>query len=180
MMQKFFLSIMFSLMVVSAGCSSDREFSDLRFQMDEARSKPGRRIEPVPKPKPYQPFSYSASVLRAPFSPLVEIKAKNTGNNVAAVAPDFDRRPQVLEDFSFDSLVMVGSINRPGDRLYVLIKDPEGGLHRVTAGQQKASYMGRNHGKIVGVSRQQLDVIEIVPDGNDGWVERPRIMVLEE
>jgi type IV pilus assembly protein PilP len=41
-------------------------------------------------------------------------------------------------------------------------------------------YLGRNHGKVVGIDESKVDVIEIVPDGEGGWLERPRSLALRE
>ncbi|MEJ2755668.1 MAG: pilus assembly protein PilP, partial [Gammaproteobacteria bacterium] len=41
------------------------------------------------------------------------------------------------------------------------------------------NYMGRNHGKILHVSPGKIDLVELVPDGQGGWVERPRTMTLK-
>ena len=78
-----------------------------------------------------------------------------------------------MEQFTFDSLVMVGTLSRSGTD-WSLIRDPEGGVHRVKVG----NYLGRNHGKIVEMTGNYVAVIEIVSDGNDGWVERPRTIKL--
>ncbi|MEC7728529.1 MAG: pilus assembly protein PilP, partial [Pseudomonadota bacterium] len=51
-----------------------------------------------------------------------------------------------------------------------------GGIHRVRTG----NYMGQNYGRIVGVSETRIELIEIVPNGRGGWVERPRSLTLEE
>ena len=65
---------------------------------------------------------------------------------------------------------------RPGGSLYALVQDPDSGLHRVKEG----NYVGRNFGKVTTITPNKLDVIEIVSDGQDGWVERPRTLVLRE
>ena len=91
---------------------------------------------------------------------------------VSSVKPDFNRVKQFLEQFSYDSLQMVGSLNL-GGTLWALVQDSEGGVHRVKEGD----YLGRNHGKIVSTLETQLSVIEIVPTGDeDSWMERPRTM----
>jgi len=41
-------------------------------------------------------------------------------------------------------------------------------------------YLGRNSGRIVAISDSQVDVVEIVPDGEGAWLERPRIISLKE
>ena len=35
-------------------------------------------------------------------------------------------------------------------------------------------YMGKNHGRVAAISEGRLDLIEIVPNGRGGWLERPR------
>ncbi|HBP68048.1 MAG TPA: pilus assembly protein PilP, partial [Alcanivorax sp.] len=57
-----------------------------------------------------------------------------------------------------------------------LIEDPTGSVTRVRVG----SYMGRNFGRVVEVSSDQIALVEIVPDGQDGWVERSRNISLAE
>jgi type IV pilus assembly protein PilP len=41
-------------------------------------------------------------------------------------------------------------------------------------------YLGRNHGKIMTIDESKIDVMEIVPDGEGGWLERPRTLPLKE
>jgi type IV pilus assembly protein PilP len=41
-------------------------------------------------------------------------------------------------------------------------------------------YLGRNDGRIVGISESAVQVIEIVPDGEGAWLERPRSISLKE
>jgi type IV pilus assembly protein PilP len=69
---------------------------------------------------------------------------------------------------------MVGTLERSSNK-WTLIKDPSGGVHRVSLG----NYLGRHHGKIVEMTDSYVGVIEIVSDGSeDGWVERPRTIKL--
>jgi type IV pilus assembly protein PilP len=49
-------------------------------------------------------------------------------------------------------------------------------VHRVKVGD----YLGRNHGRIVAIDEARVDVVEIVPDGEGGWLERPRSLALKE
>ena len=93
---------------------------------------------------------------------------------VAAIKPDENRAKEFLEQFTFDSLRMVGTLERGPDD-WTLIKDPRGGVHRVKVG----NFLGRNHGKVVDMTDTYVAVIEIVSDGTeDGWVERPRTIKL--
>lgn len=154
------------------GCGSN-DFGDLDAFMDEKRSRPGGVIAPIPAFKAYKAFSYSATSLRSPFDRPIEIREISQLQAVSTVEPDETRPREFLEQFTFDSLVMVGTLSRSGTD-WSLIRDPEGGVHRVKVG----NYLGRNHGKIVEMTGNYVAVIEIVSDGNDGWVERPRTIKL--
>ncbi len=159
-----------------AGCGGDSQFADLRAQMDEIKKRPKGNIEPPPEFKAYTSFAYSAAALRSPFSPPMDIELVEATEQRAAVKPDFDRPREALEEFGIDSLSMVGTLNKPGNTLYALVQDTNNGLHRVAVG----NHMGRNHGKVTAVTPQKIDVIEIVSDGQDGWIERPRTIALRE
>ncbi len=162
----FFLTLS-SLTLV--GCSSSDEFTDLDDFMNEKRARPGGVIAPIQPFKAYKVFSYSATTLRSPFDRPIEIREITQLQSVSAVQPDKERAKEFLEQFTFDSLSMVGSLSRSNTD-WTLIQDPEGGVHRVKLG----NFLGRNHGKIVEMTGIYVAVIEIVSDGNEGWVERPR------
>lgn len=38
--------------------------------------------------------------------------------------------------------------------------------------------MGVNHGRVVKITPTQIDLVEIIPDGREGYVERPRSLIL--
>ena len=93
----------------------------------------------------------------------------------AKVQPDLNRVKQFLEQFPIATLAMVGTLAQ-GDRLYALVRDGEGGVHRVQLGD----YMGTDYGRIQKIAESELELIEIVPDGTGGWVERARTVALGE
>jgi type IV pilus assembly protein PilP len=169
--QHLILLLMASLLLV--GCSSG-EFTDLDEFMAEKRARPGGVIAPIPPFKAYKVFSYSATTLRSPFDRPIEIREITQLQSVSTVKPNEDRAKEFLEQFTFDSLAMVGSLSRANVD-WTLIQDPEGGVHRVKVG----NFLGRNHGRIVEMTDVYIAVIEIVSDGNEGWVERPRTIRLE-
>lgn len=164
-----------AILLVAAGCSLDGSHSDLRQKMAAVKHKPKGQIEPIPTFTPYSPYVYSAAAQRSPFTrPVLESDQRLVGRRLD-VAPDTDRQRELLEGFNFDALSMVGTLSR-GGQLWALIDDGEGGIHRITIG----NFMGKNHGRVVNASASQLDVLEIVPDGTGGWIERPRALTLEE
>lgn len=170
-----FLMLLTATLLLSA-CAGDAQFDDLRTQMNDIKGKPKGRIEPAPEFKVYKAFSYSAAALRSPFEPPVDVELAALPEQRSSVKPDLNRPKEVLEQFGIDSLAMVGTLERPGQGLFALVRDPDQGLHRVRIG----NYMGRNFGKITSVTPAKVDVIEIVSDGQDGWIERPRTLVLRE
>ncbi|MEO0435874.1 MAG: pilus assembly protein PilP [Pseudomonadota bacterium] len=163
-----------ALAAVALAACSKRDFSDLDQYMTEKRSRPGGIIEPIPTFKAYEAFAYSATRLRSPFDRPIEVREITQLQAISAVKPDDNRAKEFLEQYTFDSLSMVGTLER-GLNNWALIKDPQGGIHRVQIG----NFLGRNHGKIVEMTETYLAVVEIVSDGtSDGWVERPRTIEL--
>lgn len=159
-----------------AGCGGDTQYQDIKAKMAEIKSRPKGRIEPPPEFKVYKAFSYSAAAMRSPFERPIEVELLAIPQRRSNVKPDFNRPKEVLEQYGIDSLAMVGTLMRPGGDLFALVQDPDSGLHRVKPG----NYVGRNFGKVTAITPNKLDVIEIVSDGQDGWVERPRTLVLRE
>ncbi|MBK6960767.1 MAG: pilus assembly protein PilP [Gammaproteobacteria bacterium] len=162
------------LTALLVGCGGDREFRDLQDFMAKTRAKPGGKIDPIPTFPPYEIFKYGAMALRSPFDAPATVAAESA-SGTPAVAPSQARAREVLENYDFASLSMVGSLYRDGAR-WSLIDDGAGQIHRVTLG----SYMGKNHGRIVSVNEDRTDVTETIPDGEGGWVERPRTLSLKE
>lgn len=158
-----------------SGCFGSNDTSDIQAFIDDVSSRPRGSIEPIPVFKPYQSFIYSASSLRSPFEqpvqtdPDVEIKTKGS-----SVKPDLDRPKEHLEFFTLSELAMVGTIQGKDRNLWALIKDGDGSIVRVKKGQ----HMGQNHGRVVNLSQTKISLIEIVPDGLGGWVERPKTIAL--
>jgi type IV pilus assembly protein PilP len=156
-----------------SGCGSD-SFADLDEFMAEKRSRPGGIIAPIPTFQAYEAFAYSATAMRSPFDRPVEVRDITQLQAISTVKPDESRAKEFLEQYTFDSLAMVGRLERGGQQ-WTLIRDPEGGVHRVQVGD----FLGRNHGKIVEMTDTYVAVVEIVSDGTqDGWVERPRTIEL--
>lgn len=163
-----------SLFLCVSGCVGGGDFSDLQGYMDEVRSRPQGAIEPLPKFQPYEAFTYGASALRSPFQPPVKIDLASQQKGSKDVKPDEARVKQFLEGFNIEAFEMVGTLANEGG-VFGLVRGA-GGVHRVKVGD----YLGRNHGKIQSVDEAKIDVVEIVPDGEGGWLERPRSITLKE
>lgn len=161
-------------LVLLTGCGASGDFDDLRAYMSEVRAKPKGTIEPLPAFLPYEAFTYRAASLRHPFQPPMKIDLTQRQKGSKDIRPDETRIKQFLEEFNIENFVMVGTLTNGGGK-YALIKGGDG-VHRVKVGD----YLGRNHGRIVEISEAEVDVLEIVPDGEGGWLERPRSLTLKE
>ncbi len=170
------MNFIFSFLVCAAlsGCVGGDDFSDLQAYMDEVRARPKGSIEPLPKFQPYEAFTYSASALRSPFQPPVKIDIARQQKGSKDIKPDETRVRQFLEGFNIETFEMVGTLANDGS-VFGLVRGA-GGVHRVKIGD----YLGRNYGRIVSVDEAKIEVVEIVPDGEGGWLERPRSITLKE
>lgn len=167
--------IVFISCFVLLGCDNHEGMSDLEEFKMATLNKPRDRIEPIPIFKPYEAFNYKAVSFRSPFeSSAIETKEMNLAleNNIK---PDLTRRKEYLEQFSLAQLRMMGSLQKEDGIFYALVRDGEGGIVRAKEGE----YMGQNHGRIVSLDEYQINLIEIVPSGIGGWVERPRTLTLD-
>jgi type IV pilus assembly protein PilP len=152
-----------------AGCSGD--LGDLSKQIADIRSRPGDRIEPLPEIKPYEAFVYGAASMRSPFVPSAPAGLDMT----TSLRPDVKRAREFLEQFPLDTLRMVGTLEQHG-RKYGLIQGKDGLVHRVLPGQ----YLGQNDGRITSITASKIALIQIVPDGVGGYIERPAAIALTE
>ncbi len=171
----FLLSV---LAVLLTGCGEG--LGDLQQFVAQIRAKPPGRIEPIPEFQPYQSFEYASHDLRDPFK-LVDFRRPEENpeeiNQLASgLRPDIDRVKEPLEDFPLDTLRLKGTIDDKDGVKWGLIFAPDNTIHRVIEG----NYMGQNHGRIISVSDQTIDLTEIVPDGLGNYIERSSAVALIE
>ena len=153
---------------LTACSSADDELS--RF-IEDTRKEPGGRVQPLPEVKPYETFVYASADKRSPFLP-----GGSGGNSGGAgLRPDSKRNREFLEQFSLDTLKMVGTL-KLGGRMYGLVQTKDGLVHRVSGG----NYLGQADGKITEVTPAKITLTEIVPDGLGGYMERPAALGLNE
>jgi len=166
-----------ALALALAGCSQD--MSDLKRFVARTKERPGGHVQPIPEFEPYKSFTYDPSKLRDPFEPqkgfaLTE-EQKQEKKQSKGLAPNTDRRREPLESYPLDSLKMVGTMSQDGKR-FGLVRDPDGTIHRVRPG----NHMGQNYGRITSVSNDKIQLVEIVPNGNGGWMKRDAALALSE
>jgi len=151
--------------VALAGCGSDMD--DLDEYINAVKARPGGRIDPLPEITPYEVFTYVADSegLRSPFVP--DLPQHNAASANSGTRPDPERSREFLEQFSLDTLRMVGTLVQ-GDTSYGLVQTSDGLIHRVVTG----NYMGQNDGRIVRITESEIQLVEIISDGIGGYIER--------
>lgn len=151
---------------IVAGCSGGQ--SDLQKWIADTKKKPGGRIQALPEVKPYETFVYGAGNLRSPFQPQGPGAAGQ-----ANLRPSSRRNREFLEGFSLDTLKMVGTF-KVGGSFFGLVQSKDGLVHKV----QPGNYLGQNDGKVTNISGGKISLVEIIPDGLGGYIERPASLAL--
>jgi type IV pilus assembly protein PilP len=165
--------ILGAAMVGLAACGGDMD--DLDQYINEVKSRPGGRIEPLPQIEPYEVFTYVADAegVRSPFIPDTPQVA--TSGVDGGIGPDPDRSREFLEGFPLDTLSMVGTLYI-GETMYGLVQTSDGLIHRVVPG----NYLGQNDGRIANISESEIELVEIISDGIGGYIERDAAISLSD
>jgi type IV pilus assembly protein PilP len=59
---------------------------------------------------------------------------------------------------------------------YGLVQSKDGLVHKV----QPGNYLGQNDGKVTDISASKISLVEIIPDGLGGYIERPASLALND
>lgn len=170
----FRLLFILSLAIGVAGCARN-DMGDLKQYVKEVKARKAGHIEPLPEIKQIETFAYVAADRRSPFRPVQQGEEQIPEAAEYGIAPDPNRRKEELENYSLDSLRMVGTLELT-EIMWGLIKTRDKTIHRVKAG----NYMGKNHGQITGISEGKIELTEIIPDGQRGYRERQASLALKE
>ena len=160
---------------LAGGCargvtSTPGDAPNLQRWVAEVKKRPAPALEPLPVMQQFETFEYAAQSLRDPFS-----NAFTDDSGGAGPRPDPNRRKQPLENFPLDSLDMVGTIGQ-GPSLVALVRAPDKVTYRVRPGM----YLGQSDGRVTSVSDNRIELVELVPDGAGGWLERPAAIAMAE
>lgn len=167
--RKIATGLLLAAIVVSLSACT-RGSRDLEAWVAEVKARPAPPLDPLPVMKQFETFEYAAQDLRDPFS---QPGADQGGEN--SLRPDPNRRKEVLEAFPLDSLDMVGTIGA-GESVIGLVMGPDRVTYRVRPG----NYMGLSDGRITAVFEDRIEMVELVPDGAGGWLERQAKIALED
>jgi type IV pilus assembly protein PilP len=160
------------LAAVSA-CSARQD--DLTRYIAEVKARPATPIPPIPPVRTYTPYEYQGLTGRDPFRQSTSDGSDQVaqGGQFTGPRPDLQRPREYLERFELDTLSMVGTFSKETSE-WALIQDPDGVVHRVAVG----NYIGKNHGKVNGISNDEVLLSEFIADGVGGWLVREASVAL--
>lgn len=165
-----------SVLTLLSGCFGSQE--DLRSWMREERAKVRPRVEQISEPKRFEAQRYTEGMSVEPFSnvKLTQALRRDTTQPGQSdlLATELNRRKEALEAFPLDTMAMVGSLDRNGQRVALLQVDKL--LYQVRVG----NHLGMNYGRITRIDETELALREIVQDAAGEWIERPATLQLQE
>lgn len=172
--RRFVLPAVLALAAALAGCGQ-ANLDELEDYVDAVKARPPGPLEPIPEVPRVDTFVYEPGNRRDPFVMDDRTAQAAAPQQVSGVAPDPLRRREELEQYSLDSLRMVGTLEQHETR-WGLVVTPDGVLHRVRVG----NYLGRNNGQITQISPEAIALTEIVGEGPGSWRERQTSIALRQ
>jgi type IV pilus assembly protein PilP len=167
-------AVLLPLVVALWGCS-EANLPQLERELEAMRTNPGQvNLEPLPPMPSYVSVDYRFADERSPFRARMPEAQEVIGGD-AGLKPDLSRPKQPLESYDLSQLELVGTL-MVGGQPSALIESPEGTVHRLRVGDR----MGTDFGRIVGITNSSVQLVEIVPTGRGGWVERTTRLTLED
>lgn len=159
---------------VLAGC--DARLNEIDVWMDETRASARPIKIQLEEPKRFEPFYYQLVEEIQPFSPVklaslqdpMQVRAKG------GLAPDVNRRREILENFPLEQIQMVGFMRSPRYNTALLQVD------RTIYQARIGGYAGQNFGVITNIGETEVALRELVQDATGDWVERETVLKLQE
>ncbi len=162
------------LSLVLSGCYDD--IGEIQQYMKTVKASTPSSIPPLPEAQPFVHISYQSANARSPFSePKPEAIQEKFTQSQDCLSPDPTRRKEPLEKFALDNLKMRGTLGDQAD-IWALIEATDKSLHRVS----KNNYLGLFHGRVINVDPQQVELLELIPDGAGCWKERTTLLQMAE
>ncbi|MFY0989420.1 pilus assembly protein PilP [Halomonas sp. C05BenzN] len=157
-----------------AGCA-DPQLGSLDRDLSAIRNDPGQvpRVE-LPEIPEYEPVPYDEADRRSPFiAQLPEAEQPPRGSE--ELAPDLERPREALEAYGLGELDLVGTL-QVGGQPSALVRAPDGQVHRLRVG----NHLGSDFGRIVSITEASVQLVEVVPTGRGGWIERSTRLTLDD
>ena len=162
-------AILLPLSLLTA-CNDD--ISDLEAFVNDIKIHASGSIEAIPEQHSNQRFSYPKQN-KDPFDGAA-LQPKAATKVVHGVQINPNHRLQFLENFSLESMKMVGVIQYP-NTIWALIRSSDGKIHRIKIGD----YIGTNHGKITQITPTKITIVELIPNETGAFTARNNFIHLE-
>lgn len=160
-----------------SGCWGSEQ-DDLQQWMVEERAKVRPAVPPISEPKKFTPQAYTEGTSLDPFNSqkLTQALRRDSAqpSSSGLIGPELARRKEALEAMPLDSMAMVGSMNRGGQPVALVMVDKL--LYQVRVG----NYLGLNYGRVTRIGETELALREIVQDAAGEWIERVATLELQE
>ena len=165
--------------VLALSACSGEPAGDLQDWVRSQRAAAKPQVPALVEPKKFQPQTYAAERSMEPFSLLKLTQAlrrdmEHNTSSVSLILPEQSRRKEELELIPLDTMTMVGSLERQGQKTGLLRVDKL--LYQVSSGQ----YLGQNYGKIVRITEDRIQLRELIQDPSGDWVEKMTDLDLQE
>ena len=122
----------------------------------------------VPALEKIDAVAFAQNEGRNPFSePMPEVVVAVKDAPKSCPQPNFERKKQPLEMYSLDNISMQGTL-LVDNELWALVQISSGELHKVKPGY----YLGLNHGKILKITKDAIEILELASDKDGCWQER--------
>ncbi|HEY5716107.1 MAG TPA: pilus assembly protein PilP [Psychromonas sp.] len=162
---RFFIVLLMTLPLFSC---TDVNLDDLSRFVAETKAKIYPIDDNVPTLKKIDPLAFTQQGARNPFSePQAEAIASVASAPKSCPQPNLNRKKQALETYSLDNLTMRGTV-LVDQQIWALVQVTDGELYKVKPGY----YLGLNHGRVLNITGDKIDLLELAPDQDGCWQER--------
>ena len=162
--------IAFSLFL--GGCNAHQDPLDDFIQQSEAQAR--AKVDALSPDKSFQVRVYQGREERSPFMLPEIFVAAEKARLENCWQPEVRQQKDQLESYSLAALKLKGIMGN-GKSLTGLVQTPKGNVVKVNPGE----YLGHNHGKIMAVKAQYLEVQETFSDGLGCWHQRNTKLALK-
>ena len=167
--------IILFLMTLPLFSCVDVKIDDLKVFVDKTKLQIYPVNDTIPTLKKIDIISFTQTSGRNPFSePELEIAAPLRDTPKSCPQPDFKRKKYPLEMYSLDNLTMRGTLFI-NDQLWALVQVSGGEIHKVKPGD----HLGLNYGKVLKISENKIELLELASDKNGCWQERVTQITLQ-
>ncbi|MCF6283039.1 MAG: pilus assembly protein PilP [Candidatus Polarisedimenticolaceae bacterium] len=167
--------LLVALSSVLLGACGEPGMQDLRQYIDQVKERSAGQIESLPEVKSVETFIYIEGERRDPFSLSGEDNQEDAPAIAGGISPDNNRRKEELERYPLTALKMVGLLEQH-EEFWGLVVADDGTIHRVRSG----NYLGQDHGQILRITENRIEMVEIVADGLGSYRERSAFLALSE